>query len=537
MNPRSIFAAVNATPTSGAPDPGLRTELEPAVTSDKSDGVLESSVGPSAKNDASENLMEATEPPHAQDTSPVEPSNSTPEEALELTPHPCTLPPPESATTHGITCTTRIFLVDVLPPSYPYLPFRFSATSASPKFQIPFFCFSGPDPPPADIGAAGDVYIAAANTLYAHLPVHGWTRWTAAHPPHNRTLFKLGDAGLLSHPYFPDRLLWATDPAFSWYSLSSVHNARRSAGTKMLVPPDADADAAAKILVARTLQCGDDKKRRAEGREDARKKPRLGPRQPTVSKKAAVSREASSCHARVEAAAGAGSHLARLEAENAALRAKGAGSESQAAPERMALPSEFLGFMRETFAREVVQTWNAKRIEAEAEAAKAKARLAILETYLDDAMEADDDPTDNATRHPECATDKQTELEDELARAQTKIVALESKIDRFTEAAAQAAAQDAAALHRGAVYITEAQRKIAALQAEVAHLKDTARNETAALRLLLAARESATDQTEGGGSIEPDFLAESAGRATSQVQHSLLCGRRFFKPKRVPGTS
>jgi len=185
--------------------------------------------------------------------------------ALELRPHPCTFPLPESVTVRGITCVTRTFLVDFLPAIYPYLPFRCS-NSPTAKFQIPFFSFSGPDPPPPDIGSPGDVYVApAANALYAYLPVDGvsdrgaWTRWSFVRSEYASRELKLSEPGVFGHPLFPAHVLWAVRTSFGWYSLSTVNSARRDVRSKKLFADGEGVEAASKILVAYVLQQQEEK--------------------------------------------------------------------------------------------------------------------------------------------------------------------------------------------------------------------------------------------------------------------------------------
>ncbi|KAJ7663486.1 hypothetical protein B0H17DRAFT_1144055 [Mycena rosella] len=593
--------------------------------------------------------------------------------APDVQPHPCTLPPPKSATP-GITCTTRTFLVDFIPGTYPYL---YTRSPTSGKFQIDFFVFSGPDPPPADIGGAGDVYVApAARRLYAYLPAGGWTRWTVGGNT-ARTTLRLGDAGLLGHPYFPDRLLWASESAFSWYALNSI-NANRYR-TKGETPEE---------LVARTLEHEQEKKRRAEDREDARtrKRPRGGAdaqaekdaemligekdvmfrgedhgdgktrkrrrggtnaqaekneaemlggkkedREDTRTRKRPHGgtdaqgkkdevkvfdgeKEAGATSGRPEersdgrswrsvgtlagardrhCAAGGGERRAAGEDREFGGEGEGgAGARARAGgrrqPERVAAPKpermaamlypELMEFMRETFAREVVKTSCARtnRSEAEAAATKggcvgivcdpraheyrypAKAQVAILEKYLDDAMEVDAEPQ-QAARNEEkerAAAEERTQLKAELARAMPIPVLFSILLimpgpvrsadqdhcapgedrersvlppppcfpDLTSPGIPLAVEEDAAARyraalciaeaqhrireleakikggtdpdHRGTVTIADAQRKIGELEAEVAYLKECGQNETDALRLVLAAREYGEDKNQ-----------------------------------------
>ncbi|KAJ7469869.1 hypothetical protein B0H11DRAFT_2283764, partial [Mycena galericulata] len=319
------------------------------------------------------------------------PERTPPEDtpASELKPHPCTLPAPQFLTTEGITCKTGTFLVDSLPPTYPYLPFHSSRPRTSAKFQIPFFVFSGPDPPPADIAYLGDVYVAPeASALYAYLPVDeimgggAWTRWTAVGPEEHARNLTSGEVALLRHPYFPEHILWTRERTFSWYSLGSINNLRREARNKKLFIANEDAEAAAKILVARALQDAEgkhSKKRRADDKEEPRKKARVraaavkseeivapsgafagaqeGPAQAEWDALYAKPRTSTRATKQIQDQTAI---IARLEAENEALRTKLA-NEKQLAVQRMplSLHPEFLGFMRETLACEVMLTCNA----------------------------------------------------------------------------------------------------------------------------------------------------------------------------------
>ncbi|KAJ7775647.1 hypothetical protein DFH07DRAFT_87373 [Mycena maculata] len=321
---------------------------------------------------------------------------------VELRPHPCTSPPPQSATVEGITCASATFRVDALRENYPYLPIR-SSNLPNAKFQIPFFIFSGPDPPPADIGTPGDVYVApAASALYAYLPVDSaggaWKRWTAVRPDTCAYELKSIDEGLLRHPYAPERFLWAKEKTFSWFSLSSINICRRAVRQKKLFVADEDAEAAAKLLVALTLQnAGDDnfklpKKRRTDDGGKPRKKARVStnsdsdktfvPRGGSASQEEAARSDWDAFYAKPRSSTRGTKQMqdqaeaiARLEAENEELRRKLELSEAQRLetlhqqkatpaspppPARMPFHPEFLDSMRETFACEVMQTCNAR---------------------------------------------------------------------------------------------------------------------------------------------------------------------------------
>ncbi|KAJ7713694.1 hypothetical protein DFH07DRAFT_785885 [Mycena maculata] len=359
---------------------------------------------------------------------------------VELRPHPCTFPPPQSATVEGITCTNATFHVDVLRENYPYRPIR-SSSLPNAKFQIPFFIFSGPDPPPADIGTPGDVYVVPASTLYAYLPVDSeggaWTQWTAVCTDTCAYELKSTDEGLLRHPYTPERFLWAKEKTFSWFSLSSINICRRAVRQKKLFVADEDAEAAAKVLVALTLQnAGDDnfklpKKRRTDDGEKPRKKARVStnsdsdktfvPRGGSASQEEAARSDWDAFYAKPRSSTRGTKQMkdqaeaiARLEAENEELRRKLELSEAQRLetlhqqkatpaspppPARMPFHPEFLDFMRETFACEVMQTCNAQRVEAETEkSSRAKdsftkdaASLKLSEVYITDVQRTIDE--------------------------------------------------------------------------------------------------------------------------------------------------
>jgi hypothetical protein len=246
---------------------------------------------------------------------------------------------------------------------------------------------------------------------------------------------KLDEPGFLHHPYFPAQVLWAGKASFSWYSLTSINNARRDARqTKPFAEDDdPDAEAAAKILVARALQNWEDKatkkvanlKRKTmdegEPQKNSQKKTRRALQsdcpvtlpEPSVDPRAASTssvcldeptdwdayyakprnntRRTKEMREQEEAIAGLEMKnaslkvsvdyqtvcMGRLEAENAALKAtidqklrqieelKTAQQKAQSTPPPCAAPRmpfhpEFLDFMRETFACEVMRTCNAR---------------------------------------------------------------------------------------------------------------------------------------------------------------------------------
>ncbi|KAJ6588381.1 hypothetical protein B0H19DRAFT_1057577 [Mycena capillaripes] len=571
------------------------------------------------------NPEEAVNPNAPQESIAVE---STVNHALQLTPHPCTFPLPPFVAAHGITCITRTFLVDILPASYPYLPFRCSS-SPNAKFQIPFFQFSGPDPPPANIGSPGDIYVApAASALYARLPVpvpvpvnggdgvdggvsvvaHAWTPWTAvAYEAHRREI-KLTEPGLLHHPFFPAHVLWAAKNAFAWYSLSTVNNTRREVRTKRLFGTGAsggageggdgeagrdagmgaEAGEAAKVLVALTLQNAADKSVASKGRErekgqgtnkrpiaktnpDERYGPGPGPPKKarrvsvlsSLSADATVSVQDDDGNENANANANEkdwtafyakprtstrrtkeAERLAGLEAENASLRAaveeaararealnsalavismqqkaqeKEEQQENEKAeePPRMPFHPEFLDFMRETFAREVVKACNEQRTEAESAAAdgmcapffpetcaltkvQGRARIAVLETKIaaleaeakntarseSDAMEVDVN-ADTRTRTRKVESDKGAGVEGE---ASERIAELEAALARDHHDYTLRMAQHNVALCAAETKAHALERRVEELEGEVARMTRAAEKETDALRQLLAAR-------------------------------------------------
>ncbi|KAF8169025.1 hypothetical protein K438DRAFT_1774533 [Mycena galopus ATCC 62051] len=506
---------------------------------------------------------------------------------FELRPHPCTFPLPESVAVRGISAVVRTFLVDILPPDYPFLPFRPSSSPTSKKWHIPFFCFSGPDPPPTDIGSLGDIYVApAASAMYGYLPVDGaadrgvWTRWSAVNCEKVREL-KLGEPGVFGHPYFPMQLLWARGP-FGWYSLSSVNNVRRN--TRSLVE-NKDVESATKILVAHALQLWEEqanagpKTRRKRQKADEprveqpRKKARptlsaspdpsedpqdttdeitlpdwdafyAKPRNNTRGTKELREQAATIASLEAENATLKMSHgkqstaMGRLEGKLAALQAevdevlKTQRQKPRAAPERMPFPPEFLGFMRETFACEMMRICNAQRVAAETAAADAtelipfpaRVQVAALEAKvmdLTDAMDIDADspvaqqPRTNAqleaaraygmrflctvvvmtlTRSWQGGLDYTLQAataqgNPALCMPETTTRGLEDRIQELEAENANvmaAAARDALSLRGAQACISDQQSKITALEADVARLTRITDEDTDALRRLLA---------------------------------------------------
>ncbi|KAJ6473106.1 hypothetical protein C8R45DRAFT_1012225 [Mycena sanguinolenta] len=474
--------------------------------------------------------------------------------AFELRPHPCTFPLSETVAARGITAIICTFLVDILPANYHYLPFRYS-TSSSPfpkKWQIPFFCFSGPDPPPADIGSLGDIYISPeASALYACLPVEGeaacgtWTRWSAV----QCDKVKINDPGIIVHPYFPAQMLWPVRASFGWYSMSTIATARRS--TRSLVENE-DAEVATKILVAHTLQLRENmakmtpkmtpKRKAAEGpgREEPRKKARA--RQ--LSRNSSTSREPSeglgavrqdendwnayygkprnntritkemreqaATIVRLEAknAALKESHeaqaasLERLEVVNAVLKTtidKGfAGQQKpRAVPERMAFHPEFLDFMRETFAHEAMRTCNAQRVAAEIAASDARVEIAVLKSKLAHLNNIEAPPSGESGTNGQIEVAHacgglrhvlQAATTHDDASARAPNVTTSGLEDRVKKLETENENLRSDAM-RDAASLRQAESKIAALEADILNLTLITKQEADALWKFLAARE------------------------------------------------
>ncbi|KAJ7907202.1 hypothetical protein B0H13DRAFT_2662500 [Mycena leptocephala] len=516
------------------------------------------------------NILQFVHPIHVpkltvmQDGATEKPSAPEDSTELELRPHPCTFLR-QNRLLKGHILRHPHLSVNVLPANYPYLPFRFS-NSPNAKFQVPFFCFSGPDPPPADIGSLGDVYIApAASTLTVisqSMANRGgaWTRWTAVIP---RRDLKLDEPGFLHHPYFP-------------------------AQTKPFAEDDdPDAEAAAKILVARALQNWEDKatkkvanlKRKTMDEGEPQKNPQKKTRRALQSDCPVTLPEPRSTRGRLphrptkeireqeEAIAG-------LEMKNASLKvsvdyqtvscanrgaedgaAEGTIHPPPCAAPRMPFHPEFLDFMRETFACEVMRTCNAQRVAAETAASDgahlpftrstdvpstpfaARVQVNALESKLARRMSSFTHPrqvADPPSRYDGCgldvnvdtaAADKPTtiaQLEEArtydrkdytlrtarhnvaLRAAETTIWGLENKIKELQAEIDRGLSPClfTTSLHRGSrcsllrlaeACISDQQSKIAELEAEVSRLTHSAERETDALRRLLAARESSKE--------------------------------------------
>ncbi|KAJ7828366.1 hypothetical protein B0H14DRAFT_2812187, partial [Mycena olivaceomarginata] len=122
----------------------------------------------------------------------------------------------------GMTSVIHTFLVDEFSETYPYLPFdcsndyarmhqdsrpRASVTSTLHPQQV--HCTR--NLPSDDLFEDGS-----------------WTRWSATRPLIERSTSPPGDPGLLQHPYFPDRVLWAFTTSFSWFRLDSVNRMMRT---------------------------------------------------------------------------------------------------------------------------------------------------------------------------------------------------------------------------------------------------------------------------------------------------------------------
>ncbi|KAJ7848946.1 hypothetical protein B0H14DRAFT_3452769 [Mycena olivaceomarginata] len=417
-----------------------------------------------------------------------------------LRPHPCTLPPPDanSLAARGITCTLSTFLVSSVPATYPYLPFRPRTTATDCRAHIPFFSYSGPDPPPTDIGCSpGDTYVApTAGALYAFLPVPvpgvvggvvdgvaddagagagvgvgvngAWTRWTAINPDpssaQSRREVKLGDPGLVPHPVLPRaRAVGAEERGgLRWgrWGVEGVEGASVDVNvdveetTRMLVKRAVEPQAEGEKGKGKgTAKKGKGERRRRIVSSDGEKQFEPPKKRARASLEAALPstspgpeptdwdafyakprnstrgtkemREQVACDAQAAAIVG-------LEAENAALRGSCDeqavtiarwGSEDatfratvnnhmqkeqqkgQTAPERMPFHPEFLRFMRETFACEVMRTCNAQRVAAETAAADARLQTVALEAKVaqledENAMDVDVDAPVVAAQDP-----------------------------------------------------------------------------------------------------------------------------------------
>ncbi|KAJ7469868.1 hypothetical protein B0H11DRAFT_2043725 [Mycena galericulata] len=457
---------------------------------------------------------------------------------VQLKRHPCEFPPPKSAVAEGpITCTIHDFRVEVLPPNYPYLPYLPSA-SPSPKFQrVPFFFFSGPDPPPADIGSFGDLYVApTTDALYAYLPVDGtggggaWTRWTAL----------IG----LAHPYLPDRLLWPGPKGmpFSWYPIRSIEQFLREED---------------KIS----------KKRHAEEVEEVLKRARVDSGKIFVSRSTSTFQQEDQDLAERDALQGQVQEhtftIARLEAENKELTTRlEQVLRRPPPPERTPFHHEFLGFMRETLACEVMVTCNDQRIRAEDAAADATAQVAMLQSRIAS--------TENASTRDELtvAETRITQLETELVQARRESAsqiaqynvalaenaALVSEIERMCIQSRPSPVPDAYSLKLSAQHIaqlekdmvelsqanadaasqiaqlkneltqnTDARTKIPLLESEIARLQSAASNDTALLRL---AKVAVTEAQNNNDSLEKEIRRlNQASQQETDILKRLLAAR------------
>ncbi|KAF7354578.1 hypothetical protein MSAN_01371000 [Mycena sanguinolenta] len=420
-----------------------------------------------------------------------------------------------SLAARGITSSNCTLLVDILPANYPSQHY---VSQTAKKWQISFLYFSGPDPPPSDIGSPGDIYVSpAASALYGCLPVEGatkcrtWKRWGALRSADSAREVKLNDSGIVGHPYLPGYLLWPVKSSFGWYSLKTVNNTRRDVRSSL---ENENAEAVTKILIERTLQLQEGKIHGKTGRkrpstdgwEEPQKKARPSPcPEPTAKMVAEISalkksheeqatsierleaenatlkkshREQATSMEQLEAkhaalkklhtasmqrlqaeyAALKNSHgeqatsIKRLEAANAALKSAvdEASKTQQQKPDRMPFHPEFLDFMRETLTlKEFVAV---ERIAAESAASDARVQIAALEAKI----RGLDYAAQNATPHDTNALcmpqSMSTEAEDRLA-------ALEAE----NEDLMAAAVRDTATLHRAEACISDQQNKIAAL--------------------------------------------------------------------------
>ncbi|KAJ7342681.1 hypothetical protein DFH08DRAFT_874757 [Mycena albidolilacea] len=190
--------------------------------------------------------------------------------------------------------------------------------------------------------------------------------------------------------------------------------------------------------------------------------------------------------------------IARWGSEDATFRAtvnnhtQKEQQKGQAAPERMPFHPEFLRFMRETFACEVMRTCNAQRVAAETAAADARLQTVALEAKVaqledENAMDVDapapvvaaQDPTPNT--HLDAARARgsldyalhtgptQRNISIVLRTPETTTTReLERRIKELEADCAEAkatAARDAASLHRAEICVSDQERKIASLEA------------------------------------------------------------------------
>ncbi|KAJ7318678.1 hypothetical protein DFH08DRAFT_395644 [Mycena albidolilacea] len=192
--------------------------------------------------------------------------------------------------------------------------------------------------------------------------------------------------------------------------------------------------------------------------------------------------------------------IARWWSENATLQAmvnnhmQKEQQKGQTAPEHMPFHPEFLGFMRETFACEVMRTCNAQRVAAETAAADARLQTIALEAKVtqfedENAMDVDapapviaaEDPTPNTQLDAGCARGgldyalhtgpMQRKVSIVLCTPETTTTrGLESRIKELEAECAEAkaiAARDITSPRRTACCVSDQKRKIASLEAVI----------------------------------------------------------------------
>ncbi|KAJ7828365.1 hypothetical protein B0H14DRAFT_3466367 [Mycena olivaceomarginata] len=446
-----------------------------------------------------------------------------------LRPHPCTLPPPDanSLAARGITCTLSTFLVSSVPATYPYLPLpppRHRDRLQSPR---PLLLVLGPRPAPDGHRPARRATCVGVNGA--------WTRWTAINPtptpPRVGREVKLGDPGLVPHPYFPAHLLWARRSGVGWSALSTVITSGARCGT-----PERWGAGRCGGGIARGGAAGRGGEREGEGDGEERqgrealrrivssdgekqfeppkkraraslgggayRRRRPGPSRPTGTPFYAKPPEQ---HARHQGDARAG---VACDAQAAAIR--GWGSEDatfratvnnhmqkeqqkgQTAPERMPFHPEFLRFMRETFASEtaaadarlqtvaleakVAQLEDENAMDVDVDAPVVAAQDPTPNTHLDaararDDTDADTDATGGLGLRPHTGpTQRNISIVLRTPETTTTTRELERRIKELEAECAEAkatTARDAASLRHAEVCVSDQERKIASLEAVV----------------------------------------------------------------------
>ncbi|KAJ7484002.1 hypothetical protein B0H11DRAFT_2231730 [Mycena galericulata] len=243
--------------------------------------------------------------------------------------------------------------------------------------------------------------------------------------------------------------------------------------------------------------------------------------------------------------------VARLEAENQELRTKLADEgrlqrdqDPEDAPneakkldetplpasQRMPFHSEFQGFMRETFACEVMLTCNAQRIEAETASAIAKAHVATLQSTIAGSTTEQISTSDKLTGAE--MELRITQLEAELVQARVKAASqatqhnvalqaaqtvnatLEAGIGRIKDMAAK----DAASLKLVTEYLSGAENRIAQQDAEMRHLSQSWREDTSHHRGFVQGLESELTRARHDASAQSAEAATKFAALTSEIE-------------------